>query len=34
MTFAVAMQSNGLSNLASKDSDFDAMPGLTRYAPA
>jgi predicted nucleic acid-binding protein len=27
------MQANGLSNLASNDSDFDRVPGLTRYAP-
>jgi predicted nucleic acid-binding protein len=25
---------HGLSNLASADSDFDRVPGLTRYAPA
>jgi uncharacterized protein len=29
-----AMQSHGLTNLASNDSDFDRVPGLTRYAPA
>lgn len=28
------MQSHGLSNLASHDSDFDRVPGLARYAPA
>jgi predicted nucleic acid-binding protein len=28
------MQANGLSKLASSDSDFDRVPGLTRYAPA
>lgn len=28
------MQANGLANLASNDSDFDRVPGLTRYAPA
>lgn len=27
------MQANGLTNLASLDSDFDRVPGLTRYAP-
>ena len=27
------MQFNGLSNLASSDTDFDRVPGLTRYAP-
>jgi predicted nucleic acid-binding protein len=27
------MQTNGLTNLASHDSDFDRVPGLTRYAP-
>jgi predicted nucleic acid-binding protein len=33
-TLAVAvMQANGLTNLASHDSDFDRVPGLTRYAP-
>ncbi len=29
-----AMQSHGITNLASHDSDFDRVPGLTRYAPA
>jgi predicted nucleic acid-binding protein len=28
------MQGNGLTNLASHDSDFDRVPGITRYAPA
>ncbi len=28
------MQSHGLTNLASSDSDFDRVAGLTRYAPA
>jgi predicted nucleic acid-binding protein len=28
------MQANGLTNLASLDSDFDRVPGITRYAPA
>jgi predicted nucleic acid-binding protein len=28
------MQANGLTNLASSDSDFDRVPGITRYAPA
>ena len=28
------MQTNGLTNLASKDPDFDRVPGITRYAPA
>ncbi|MHB1034293.1 MAG: type II toxin-antitoxin system VapC family toxin [Pirellulales bacterium] len=28
------MQDHGLTNLASHDSDFDRVPGLTRYAPA
>jgi predicted nucleic acid-binding protein len=27
------MQANGLSRLASHDTDFDRVPGLTRYAP-
>ena len=27
------MQANGLTNLASHDSDFDRVPGLTRYTP-
>ena len=27
------MQSNGLTNLASNDSDFERVPGLTRYTP-
>ncbi len=27
------MQANGLTNLASNDSDFDRVTGLTRYAP-
>ena len=28
------MQAHGLTNLASKDTDFDRVPGITRYAPA
>jgi predicted nucleic acid-binding protein len=28
------MQTNGLTKLASQDTDFDRVPGLTRYAPA
>jgi predicted nucleic acid-binding protein len=28
------MQAHGLTNLASNDTDFDRVPGLTRYAPA
>src|SRR5207248_4473989 len=28
------MQANGLTKLASSDTDFDRVPGLTRYAPA
>lgn len=31
---AAAMQQNGLAHLASHDSDFDRVPGITRYAPA
>jgi predicted nucleic acid-binding protein len=27
------MQANGLTHLASKDADFDRVPGITRYAP-
>jgi predicted nucleic acid-binding protein len=27
------MQANGLSNLASHDTDFDRVPAITRYAP-
>ncbi len=27
------LQANGLTKLASNDSDFDRVPGLTRYAP-
>jgi predicted nucleic acid-binding protein len=27
------MQAQGLTNLASNDSDFDRVPGITRYAP-
>ena len=27
------MQAQSLTNLASKDSDFDRVPGITRYAP-
>jgi predicted nucleic acid-binding protein len=27
------MQAHGLSNLASLDTDFDRVPGITRYAP-
>ena len=33
LTVAV-MQANGLTKVASADSDFDRVPGLTRYAPA
>jgi predicted nucleic acid-binding protein len=28
------MRSHGLTNLASHDTDFDRVPGITRYAPA
>jgi predicted nucleic acid-binding protein len=28
------MQSSGLTHLASHDTDFDRVPGLTRYGPA
>jgi predicted nucleic acid-binding protein len=28
------MQANGPTNLASHDTDFDRVPGITRYAPA
>jgi len=28
------MQANGLTKLASADTDFDRLPGITRYAPA
>jgi predicted nucleic acid-binding protein len=28
------MQANGLTRIASHDSDFDRVPGLTHYAPA
>ena len=28
------MQHHGFSHIASHDSDFDRVPGLTRYAPA
>jgi predicted nucleic acid-binding protein len=28
------MQANGLTHLASADSDFDRVPGITRYEPA
>jgi predicted nucleic acid-binding protein len=28
------MQANGLTNIASSDTDFDRVPGLARYAPA
>ncbi len=27
------MRANGLTNLASKDPDFDRVPGITRYEP-
>jgi predicted nucleic acid-binding protein len=27
------MQANGLTKVAGADSDFDRVPGLTRYAP-
>ena len=33
VTVAV-MQANGLTKVASHDTDFDRVPGLTRYAPA
>jgi predicted nucleic acid-binding protein len=33
LTVAV-MQANGLTKVASADTDFDRVPGLTRYAPA
>jgi predicted nucleic acid-binding protein len=33
LTVAI-MQQRGLANLASADSDFDRVPGITRYAPA
>jgi predicted nucleic acid-binding protein len=29
-----AMQNHGLANLATSDTDFDRVPGITRYAPA
>ena len=29
----VAMRVHGLTNLASADSDLDAVPGITRYGP-
>src|SRR5262249_53483971 len=29
-----AMQANGLTKIASSDTDFDRVPGITRYAPA
>ena len=32
LTVAV-MQANGLTKIASHDTDFDRVPGLTRYAP-
>jgi predicted nucleic acid-binding protein len=32
LTVAV-MQAHGLSKIASRDTDFDRMPGLTRFAP-
>jgi predicted nucleic acid-binding protein len=28
------MQTHGLTKIASDDSDFDRVPGITRYAPA
>jgi predicted nucleic acid-binding protein len=28
------MQANGLTHLASSDTDFDRVPGITRYAPS
>ena len=28
------MRANGLTNLVSSDTDFDRVPGITRYAPA
>jgi predicted nucleic acid-binding protein len=33
LTVAI-MQHHGLTHLASHDSDFDRVPGITRYAPA
>jgi predicted nucleic acid-binding protein len=27
------MQSNGLTQLASNDADFDRVPGITRFTP-
>jgi predicted nucleic acid-binding protein len=27
------MRSNGVTRIASNDADFDAVPGITRYAP-
>ena len=27
------MQAHGLANLASNDTDFDRVPGITRYGP-
>jgi len=33
-SIVTAMQSHGLTSLASKDPDFDRVPGITRYAPA
>jgi predicted nucleic acid-binding protein len=32
-TVVAAMQSHGLTRLASTDADFDRVPGLTRYGP-
>ena len=28
------MHANGLTKLASRDADFDRVPGIARYAPA
>jgi predicted nucleic acid-binding protein len=33
-SIVAAMQQEGLTMLASEDSDFDRVPGLTRYGPA
>jgi hypothetical protein len=32
--FFAMMRDHGLISLASNDSDFDRVPGITRYAPA
>ena len=33
MLVKVTVQANGLTKLASEDSDFDRVPGITRYGP-